>query len=94
LTRKSKFHTRKWQETFLFTIAPIPALEPRQSPIQTALVDASAGIKRQEREDGHKLPFKADVKNAGATPQLPHTHLHDVVDNLAVTKKKKAKPSL
>jgi len=49
---------RGW-DIFLLVIAPRPALEPTQSPIQWI-----AGVKRPEREADHSPPSSAEVKNA------------------------------
>jgi hypothetical protein len=56
----------------LFSTGSRPALVPTQPPIQWAKVDFSPAIKRLGRESVYSPPSKAEIKNGGAIPSLPH----------------------
>jgi hypothetical protein len=45
-----------------FTIASRTALEPIQTPIQSATGALSLGVKRSVREGNHSPPFSAEVE--------------------------------
>jgi hypothetical protein len=68
------------QVTFLFSIKFRPAVGPTQPSTQWVPWALSPEIERQGREAGHSPPSSAEVKKAGAVPELP-IRVHGVVLN-------------
>jgi hypothetical protein len=66
------FYSRQGQETFFYSMASRPALEPTQPPIQW--VPGALSL-IPVREPDHSPPSSVEVKSGGAIIQLPNTYL-------------------
>jgi hypothetical protein len=63
--------SRQFWETFLFSIASRPALEPIQLSVQWVPGILSPVAKRQGSEADHSPPTNAEVKKGGIISPLP-----------------------
>jgi hypothetical protein len=62
----------KGNEIFLYSTASRPALGPTKPFIQWAPGDIFLKVKRPGHEAGHSPLSRAELKNCGAIPPLPH----------------------
>jgi hypothetical protein len=58
---------------FLHPTAFIPGMRPTQPPIEWIPRAPSPEVKQPKCEADHSPPHRAEVKNCGAIPPLPHT---------------------
>jgi hypothetical protein len=72
-TGRSRFNSRKKQETFLYTLVSRSGLGPTQPSIQCVLGSLSPVVKRPVCEADHSLPFRSEVKIGRTISRLPHT---------------------
>jgi hypothetical protein len=68
-----RFDFRQRQETFLYSTATRPNLEPTKPIIQWVKGVFSPGVKQTEREYDHSPQSNAEVRNGGAIPPVFHT---------------------
>jgi hypothetical protein len=65
------FESRQRMGIFLFTIATIAALGPKQPPFQSVPEDLSLWVKRPRCEADHSLLSSAAFKNAWSYTSIP-----------------------
>jgi hypothetical protein len=63
------------KDSFLFFIASGPTLGSIDLHIKWELATASPGVKLQGHQTDHSPPSRAEIKNVGAIPPLPHVFM-------------------
>jgi hypothetical protein len=64
--------SRQGQDIVLFFTASRPALGPTHPPVHWVPGALSPGVKRLRHEAGNLPPSRAEIKNGGVIPSLPH----------------------